>query len=250
MQQKLQGAFALVFAVSIVSGCVVYRQVPQDPNDPRLAGEQSPPGEEQQPPQAGQAEPTPSAYAQQQPPQEDPAAPRRRRRMAPRVDVAPRVSAPTIFGEGTGGAFRGLVYLMPDDVERLPDFSRLTPIGEVFTDHFDIRPQDFHGGFPGFSKEEEWFAIKYEGTIMLPEGGNYRFRLVSDDGSALYVDGTKVIENDGVHGVRSLNGTANLTPGRHQVRLDYFQGNRGPVALQLFITPPSNQGEMVLRGVR
>lgn len=249
MHQKLQGACALVFAVSVLNGCVVYRHVPQDPNDPSYAGGQPPAGEEQQP-QTGQAEQTPQAVAQQQPPQEDPAAPRRRRRMAPRVDVAPRVSAPTIFGEGTGGAFRGLVYLMPNDVERLPDFSRLTPVGEVFTDHFDVRPQDFHGGFPGFSKEEEWFAIKYEGTIMLPEGGTYRFRLVSDDGSMLYIDGTKVIENDGVHGVRSVNGTANLAPGRHQVRLEYFQGNKGPVALQLLVTPPAGASEMVLQGVR
>jgi PA14 domain-containing protein len=248
MQQKIHGALALVFAVSTLNGCVVYRQVPADPNDPRL-GAETPPGEEQQPPGAGQGEQNP-AVAQQQPPVEEPVAPRRRRRIAPRVDVAPRVSAPTIFGEGTGGAFRGLVYLMPDDVERLPDFSRLTPVGEVFTDHFDVRPQDFHGGFPGFSKEEEWFAIKYEGTVMLPEGGMYRFRLVSDDGSALYLDGTKVIENDGVHGVRSVNGTANLSPGRHQLRLDYFQGNKGPVALQLFVTPPSGPAEMVLQGAR
>jgi hypothetical protein len=231
---------------------VVYRQVPPDPNDPRFAAEQPPATGDAQPPVSqpeGQAAQSP--YAQQQPAQDDPAAPRRRRRMAPRVDVAPRVTAPTLFGEGTAGAFRGLVYLMPDDAERLPDFSRLTPIGEVFTDHFDIRPQEFHGGFPGFSKEEEWFAIKYEGTIMLPEGGNYRFRLVSDDGSALYIDGTRIIENDGVHGARSLTGSANLSPGRHQVRLDYFQGNKGPVALQLFVTPPSSQGgEMVLQGVR
>jgi hypothetical protein len=139
---------------------------------------------------------------------------------------------------------------MPDDANSLPDFSRLTPIGEVFTDHFDVKPQEFHGGFPGISKEEEWFAIKYEGTVMLPEGGAYRFKLVSDDGSALYIDGTKIIENDGVHGPRALANTANLAPGRHQVRLDYFQGNRGPVALQLFVTPPSGGGEMLLQGVR
>ncbi|HVY47935.1 MAG TPA: PA14 domain-containing protein, partial [Minicystis sp.] len=176
--------------------------------------------------------------------------PRRRHRPQPRVDVAPRVTTTTLFGDGNGGAFRGLVYLMPDDAETLPDFSRLQPIGEVFTDKFNVAPQPFRGGFPGVSKEEEWFAIRYDGNFFLPEGGPWRFRLVSDDGSALYVDGHKVLSNDGVHGPRSVRGTADLAPGRHHLRLEYFQGNKGPVALQLFAAAPSAPNAEFILGSR
>ena len=243
MPRTLHGTLALALATTLLSGCYVYRQ-PVDPADlppPPPEGE-GPPGEPGQPPQPG-------AQVAEQQPEAPPAPPPRRRRMAPRPDVAPRVTAPTAFGDGNGGVFRGLIYLMPDDADRLPDFSHLQPIGEVFTDRFDVRPQEFHGGFPGVSKEEEWFAIRYEGPINLPEGGVWRFRLVSDDGSVLSIDNVKIIENDGVHGARALRGAATLSPGRHNLKLDYFQGNKGPVALQLYASPPSAPAaEFVLQG--
>ena len=167
------------------------------------------------------------------------------------ADAAPRITAPIAFGNGDGGQFRGLVYLVPDDVERLPDFSRLRPFATLFTDRFEVKPQEFRGGFPGVSKEDEWFAIRYEGPFFASEGGTWRFRLVSDDGAALYVDNQKVIDNDGVHGVRTAHGAVELAPGRHHLRLDYFQGNRGPVALELYTAAPSEpQREYILQGGR
>lgn len=57
------------------------------------------------------------------------------------------------------------------------------------------------------------FAVDYRGAIVLPAAGTYRFRLDSDDGSRLLIDGRQVIDNDGVHGENAVEGTAELAGG-------------------------------------
>ncbi len=44
-------------------------------------------------------------------------------------------------------------------------------------------------GFPGLTDRFEWFAMDYSGKFWIDRTGLYRFRLVSDDGAMLYVDG-------------------------------------------------------------
>ncbi|MBN1323591.1 MAG: hypothetical protein JW986_06280 [Methanotrichaceae archaeon] len=53
--------------------------------------------------------------------------------------------------------------------------------------------------------------------------GDYAFRLASDDGSRLFVDGKIVIDNDGVHTTRSVSGNIYLDRGEHFIEVDYFQ---------------------------
>lgn len=68
--------------------------------------------------------------------------------------------------------------------------------------------------------------------------GAYSFRILSDDGTRLYVDGKPVVDNDGVHKARSQQGVVQLSPGSHQLTLDYFQGPRYAIALQVYVTAP------------
>ncbi|HEU4881542.1 MAG TPA: PA14 domain-containing protein, partial [Longimicrobium sp.] len=108
-------------------------------------------------------------------------------------------------GFGTAGtvpfALQGRVYYIPDSSDGLPDFSRLRPVGTISTTVLNIQPQSFTVGFPGVTDRFEWFALDYSGRIMLPQAGTYTFRLTSDDGSKLFIDGREVIDNDGVHRV-------------------------------------------------
>ena len=97
----------------------------------------------------------------------------------------------------------------------------------------NIQPQSFTAGFPGVTDRFEWFAIDYQGRIMLPQAGTYTFRLISDDGSKLFIDGELVIDNDGIHGPGNIDGEATLAAGIHDVRVQYFQGPREEVALVL-----------------
>lgn len=140
-------------------------------------------------------------------------------------------------GFGTAGtvpfALQGRVYFIPEGTEQLPDFSRLRPQGTISTTVLNIQPQSFTAGFPGVTDRFEWFAIDYQGRIMLPQAGTYTFRLTSDDGSKLFIDGEQVIDNDGIHGPGAADGEATLAAGIHEVRVQYFQGPREEVALVL-----------------
>lgn len=140
-------------------------------------------------------------------------------------------------GFGTAGtvpfALQGRVYYIPETSEQLPDFSRLRPVGTISTTVLNIQPQSFTAGFPGVTDRFEWFAIDYTGRIMLPQAGTYAFRLTSDDGSKLFIDGELVVDNDGVHGPGAIDGEAELAAGIHDVRVQYFQGPREEVALML-----------------
>src|SRR5688572_7436511 len=128
-------------------------------------------------------------------------------------------------GFGTAGtvpfALQGRVYYIPENSEQLPDFSRLRPVGTISTTMLNIQPQSFTAGFPGVTDRFEWFAIDYNGRIMLPQAGTYTFRLTSDDGSRLFIDGREVIDNDGVHGVQAVDGEVQLAAGIHEVRVQY-----------------------------
>jgi outer membrane protein OmpA-like peptidoglycan-associated protein len=140
-------------------------------------------------------------------------------------------------GFGTAGvvpfALQGRVYYIPEDSEQLPDFARLRPVGTISTTVLNIQPQSFTVGFPGVTDRFEWFAIDYSGRIMLPQAGTYTFRLTSDDGSKLFIDGREVVDNDGIHGPGAADGEVELAAGIHDVRVQYFQGPREEVALIL-----------------
>ena len=43
------------------------------------------------------------------------------------------------------------------------------------------------------------FGVVYEGFIKVPEDELYTFSIASDDGSVLWLDGEKVVDNDGLH---------------------------------------------------
>lgn len=169
---------------------------------------------------------------------------------APTTELAPRIKSDIIFGNGRAGAFRGLAYVLPTGTQRLPDsFAKMVPFATLFRDNFDIKPQTFSGGFPGALLQEEWFAIRYEGPFEVTKPGLWGFRVTSDDGAVLYVDGVKVVDNDGVHTTRTLAGQRQLTQGRHRLTLEYFQASRGQVALTVELIDPSGRA-VILQGDR
>jgi len=135
-------------------------------------------------------------------------------------------------------SLRGDIYYLPEGTSALPDFSTQAPVGSIYTKTLDVPSRSFSSGFPGVTDRFEWFAIRYTGSFQVDQEGQYGFRLVSDDGSRLFIDGQKIIDNDGVHAPASVSGSVYLTAGTHQIEVDYFQGPRELVALQLFWTPP------------
>jgi len=140
-------------------------------------------------------------------------------------------------------SMEGKIFLLPQKPDnagliKLKDFESLPSTGSVFTDKWDIPSRSFTDGFPGVTDRFEWFSLEYQGSIYVPVTGNYAFRLSSDDGSKLFLDGTLVIDNDGVHGMWDKSGKINLKEGNHAFRLQYFQGPPVQIGLQLFVTEP------------
>lgn len=61
------------------------------------------------------------------------------------------------------------------------------------------------------------------GWIQVEEAGEYVFRLTSDDGSRLSIDGAVVVDHDGQHGATAKVGEARtLSAGRHALFLEHF----------------------------
>lgn len=91
-------------------------------------------------------------------------------------------------------------------------------------------------GLGSFTGKEE-FGLTFDGWIKLP-AGVYHFYLVSDDGSALYIDGQKAVDNDGLHGAVEKMGTVALGGGFHALHLGYFNKTGGS-ELGLWIESPT-----------
>ena len=151
------------------------------------------------------------------------------------VDAAkPKKPGGPVFGgpEPFAGALRGTVYRLPKNTSWLPDFSLLRPVGFVFTNVLDypLRPYD-----------DEWFGIDYEGQFYVIKSGRYNFWLTSDDGAQLYIDGKRIINNDGIHGEETEERPVVLEAGMHQLRVPYFQGPRPYISLILEVQVPGGK---------
>ncbi len=149
-------------------------------------------------------------------------------------DPMPRFGTTVVRSIG----FRGEIYLLPPDTTKLPKFRKLHSEGAVYTNKLDVPPMSFTAGFPGVTGRFEWFAIDYTARFWIEHAGKYRFALLSDDGSKLYIDGHTIVDNDGVHPPQLETGRATLKAGMHQIRVSYFQGPRTEVALVLSVAPP------------
>ncbi|MFJ6728443.1 family 16 glycoside hydrolase [Streptomyces sp. NPDC091281] len=96
--------------------------------------------------------------------------------------------------------------------------------------------------FGGFADN---FAVEASGYLVAPADGTYTFRLTSDDGSRLSVDGREVIDHDGLHGAEPKDGTVDLTAGSHPFRIDHFERG-GEQRLTLAWKPPGADGFTVV----
>ena len=142
-------------------------------------------------------------------------------------------------------SLEGKVYLLPNTTRKLPDFATLEPAkGAIYTATLNVPPTDWRAGFPGVTDRFEWFAIVYTGTIHAHQAGRYKFRSVSDDGSKVYIDDKLIVDNDGLHPVRSVAGDAELDTSPHKLRVEYMQGPRFSVALQVFCAEPGGKEKL------
>ncbi len=135
------------------------------------------------------------------------------------------------------------VYFVPPNTKKMPSFNKMSPAGMFFTKAIDYPIDRGSKEFPGIPKREEWFGIRFYVKFSLSdqESGTYKFRVVCNNSARLII-GKKMVINAEGSGVKTVNqsGSAELTPGSHEMFLDYLQ-TTGPNGLQLFITPPGGE---------
>lgn len=95
------------------------------------------------------------------------------------------------------------------------------------------------------SRDYAWMIY---GKLKIFKGGKYEFCTSSDDGSFLFVEDVRVVNNDGLHGARNRCGWKTLAPGFHDIRVEGFQHHggayevaqyRGPDTLDRRVSIPS-----------
>lgn len=110
----------------------------------------------------------------------------------------------------------------------LPSFSTLTPV------RTGTAPEI---GLATIERREDQFALRFRAKLRIDEGGTYTFHLNSDDGSRLWVGRRRIIDNDGSHGPIEVSGAIDLTPGLHDITVEYFDDHGGE-ALEFSMTGP------------
>src|SRR5262249_37239675 len=67
------------------------------------------------------------------------------------------------------------------------------------------------------------FLIEQARSFLVPSAGVYTFKVSSDDGAWLWIDGQLVVDNSGLHSTGDVTGTASLSAGAHVVGFKYFE---------------------------
>ena len=74
---------------------------------------------------------------------------------------------------------------------------------------------------------EDHFAYVFDALFNAPEKAVYKFRLRSDDGAQLFIDGKLIIDNDGSHSANYMVTKVALEKGFHNIHIKYFEDYMG-----------------------
>ncbi len=80
---------------------------------------------------------------------------------------------------------------------------------------------DFKRRSPAEGLPADRFSVRWTTCLVMPEEREVAFLLTSDDGSELYVDGERVLDNGGVHPRETKGVRMRLARGIHLLRVDY-----------------------------
>ncbi len=127
------------------------------------------------------------------------------------------------------------VYALPDLVP-----GQLPNLAEVRT------TIDFGDGSGGFGDFKDNFLTTVAGYVEIETAGDYVFRLISDDGSKLWIDDKLVVDHDGPHGATPKDGAITLASGLHTLLIRHFEMGGGERLLLEWQPPSAKAGEFSL----
>ena len=121
-------------------------------------------------------------------------------------------------------------------------------VPDLVASSFATFGETFHSGqngekFPGNYRWKDFYVVIWRGYFVAPETGDWTFALQSDDGSVLYLDGKKVVDNNSDHGWDSNNqrvttrSTVTLAKGAHEIVIGFYEKS-GQNAVAAWLTRP------------
>ncbi len=121
-------------------------------------------------------------------------------------------------------------------------------VPDLVASSFATFGETFHSGqngekFPGNYRWKDFYVVIWRGYFVAPEAGDWTFALQSDDGSVLYLDGEKVVDNNSDHGWDSNNQrettrkTVTLAKGAHEIVIGFYEKS-GQNAVAAWLTRP------------
>lgn len=87
-------------------------------------------------------------------------------------------------------------------------------------------------------------ALRFKTNIVIPEDGEYTLYLTSDDGSALLIAGSTLIDNDGAHATVTKSTKIKLNKGAYPIEVLYFQLGGG-ASLKVEIEGPGLERQVL-----
>ena len=103
------------------------------------------------------------------------------------------------------------------EFSKVADLDILKPLNTGYIKDFSLE----------LATQEDHFGFKYETYITIPKDDFYEFYTVSDDGSVLWIDNKKVVDNDGSHGALKASGILALKKGVHKINVSYIEDYEG-----------------------
>jgi hypothetical protein len=71
--------------------------------------------------------------------------------------------------------------------------------------------------------QDDYFYFRFKGYLYIESPGTYQFRTSSNDGSRLYINDKRLVNNDGIHEMKTItSGGVTLASGAQKFRLDFF----------------------------
>ena len=128
------------------------------------------------------------------------------------------------------------------DTERNVEYTREYKVAKIEVPYDDKMLEIPGVGKMGF---KDFFYIDYETTMYVPKDEMYVFRVSSDDGFRLKIDGKVVTEHPGNRPYTENKGEMFLDKGEHRVELNYFQAY-GPLGLHAAYERKKGGGPAIL----
>ena len=137
------------------------------------------------------------------------------------IDLTPMRLPENPTGDTPGMATQYYILSAP---AVLPNFNALTPYSTTSVAQMNF--DSTSGNFATSNRADEVGAV-FAGWLNVPTAGTWTFYTNSDDGSRLLIGTTQIVANDGLHGMVEKSGTVDLAPGKHAVRVEFFENGGG-----------------------